>query len=81
VVASSVILTWLRLRSNSVWPCMLFHASHNVFIQNFFTPLTGAKGKITPYMIDEFGIALPLVVLVVAILAWRARDQIRTASP
>jgi membrane protease YdiL (CAAX protease family) len=85
VVASSVILTWLRLRSNSVWPCALFHASHNVFIQDFFTPLTGARGTITPYIIDEFGIALPLVVLVIAIIVWRAkdqiRDQLRTVSP
>jgi CAAX protease family protein len=87
VVATSVILTWLRLRSNSVWPCALFHASHNVFIQSFFTPLTGARGKLTPYIIDEFGIALPLVVLAIAILAWRARDQVlanetlRTVSP
>ncbi|HEY4275772.1 MAG TPA: type II CAAX endopeptidase family protein [Rhizomicrobium sp.] len=31
VVGSSVILTWLRLRSDSVWPCVLCHASHNVF--------------------------------------------------
>ena len=85
VTASGVILAWLRLRSNSVWPCALFHASHNLFIQGFFTPLTGAKGKITPYMIDEFGVAVPLVVLVVAILAWWAKDQISdslgTSSP
>lgn len=85
VTASGVILAWLRLRANSVWPCVLFHASHNVFIQSFFTPLTGAKGSITPYIVDEFGVAVPLVVLVIAILAWRARDQIRdqirTVSP
>ncbi len=81
VVASSVILTWLRLRSNSVWPCALFHASHNVFIQSFFTPLTGPRGSITPYIIDEFGIAVPLVVLIIAILLWRNRDGVRTASP
>lgn len=80
VVASSVILTWLRLRANSVWPCALFHASHNLFIQGFFTPLTGPKGRITPYMIDEFGVAVPLVVLAIAVLAWSARDQIRAVS-
>ncbi len=80
VVASSVILTWLRLRANSVWPCTLFHASHNLFIQGFFTPLTGPKGRITPYMIDEFGVAVPLVVLVIAVLAWSTRDQIRAVS-
>jgi membrane protease YdiL (CAAX protease family) len=80
VVGSSVILTWLRLRSNSVWPCALCHASHNVFIQSFFTPLTGARGSVTAYMIDEFGVALALTVLGTAILVWRARDRVRIVS-
>jgi membrane protease YdiL (CAAX protease family) len=71
VIGSSVILTWLRLRSASVWPCALCHASHNVFIQAFFTPLTVAKGAITAYAIDEFGFAVPLAILVVAAYLWR----------
>jgi uncharacterized protein len=54
-VSGSIILTWLRLRSKSVWPCAILHASHNIFIQAFFTPLTGARGTITSYAIDEFG--------------------------
>jgi len=28
VVSLSVILAWLRLKSNSVWPCAILHASH-----------------------------------------------------
>ena len=80
VVGSSVILTWLRLRSDSVWPCVLCHASHNVFIQSFFTPLTGARGSVTAYMIDEFGVALALTVLGTAILFWRMRASVRIVS-
>ncbi len=75
VVADSVILTWLRLRSNSVWPCAILHASHNLFIQKFFTPLTGAKGTLTPYAIDEFGVAVPAVVLVFALAFWANRGR------
>ena len=77
VIASSVILTWLRLRSASVWPCALFHASHNLFIQTFFTPLTGAKGSVTAYVIDEFGIAVPLVTVAFAVFFWLKRGEIK----
>jgi membrane protease YdiL (CAAX protease family) len=73
VVGLSVILTWLRLRSNSVWPCAIFHGSHNLFIQAFFTPLTAPHGAITRYAIDEFGIAVPAVVAIVALIVWRYR--------
>lgn len=70
VIAISVVLTWIRLRSNSVWPCAIFHASHNLFIQAFFTPLTGARGDATAYAIDEFGVAVPAAVSVLALLIW-----------
>jgi membrane protease YdiL (CAAX protease family) len=73
VISFSVVLTWLRLKSASVWPCALCHASHNVFVQTFFTPLTAAKGAITAYAIDEFGFAVPLAISVVAIYLWRNR--------
>jgi membrane protease YdiL (CAAX protease family) len=80
VIGSSVILTWLRLRSASVWPCALCHASHNVFIQAFFTPLTAAKGAITAYAIDEFGFAVPLAILAVAAYLWREQTVRNKAS-
>lgn len=79
VIAISVVLTWVRLRSNSVWPCAIFHASHNLFIQAFFTPLTGARGDATAYAIDEFGVAVPAVVSVLALLVWLHRR--RAAEP
>jgi uncharacterized protein len=33
------VWTWLRLKSKSIWPCVLLRASHT-FIQQFFDPLT-----------------------------------------
>jgi CAAX protease family protein len=78
----------LRLKSDSVWPCAIFHASHNLFIQGFFTPLTGARGDITPYAIDEFGFAVPLAATLFAVGFWKLwkktgeplRDPIRAAA-
>jgi membrane protease YdiL (CAAX protease family) len=66
----SVIMAWLRLASGSLWTAALFHASHNQFVQVFFTPLTGSRGAVTVYTIDEFGIVLPATVLLIAMLIW-----------
>jgi membrane protease YdiL (CAAX protease family) len=70
VVAASVLYAWLRLRSGSVWPAVLLHASHNAFVQNFFDPLTATTGP-TPYVTTEFGLGLALAWLAVAAWAWR----------
>ena len=70
MLGMSIVMAWLRLTSGSLWTAALFHASHNQFIQVFFTPATQARGAITPYAVDEFGFALPLVVLVLASLFW-----------
>jgi uncharacterized protein len=73
MLAMSVIMSWLRLRSGSLWTAAIFHASHNQFIQVFFTPVTTVNGAKTAFAIDEFGFALPAVVLIVAIVFWRKR--------
>jgi membrane protease YdiL (CAAX protease family) len=67
VVASSFIAAWLRLRSGSLWTAAILHASHNLFIQGVFTPLTADTGK-TKYVIDEFGVGLAVTTVVAAII-------------
>lgn len=73
VLASSVMMTWLRLRSGSLWTAAVMHASHNLFIQAFFTPITAPRGAITPYAIDEFGFLVPLVMVAFAVVFWTRR--------
>lgn len=70
ILGLSFLYSWFRLKSNSLWPAVILHASHNLFVQRIFTPLTSNTG-ITPYIIDEFGIALALVGIVIAIAVWR----------
>lgn len=79
VVADSVILAWLTLRSKSVWPAAIFHGSHNLFIQSIFTPLTRDTGS-TNYIIDEFGIGLVVTVSLAALIAWRNAARLRTPA-
>jgi membrane protease YdiL (CAAX protease family) len=69
-IGLSFVLAWLRLRSKSLWPAVVLHASHNVWIQTILDPLTKNTG-ITPYITTEFGIALALVVIVVAFVLGR----------
>jgi len=69
VVADSFILAWLTLRSRSLWPAAISHASHNLFIQSIFTPLTRDTGP-TKYIIDEFGIGLVVTVGIGALVVW-----------
>ena len=75
-IGCSVIMTWFRLVSNSVWPCAIVHASHNLFIQGFFTPLTGSRGAVTAYAVDEFGVAVPLIIVLFAVGFWFNRERV-----
>lgn len=75
VISISFIFTWFRIRSNSLWTAVLLHASHNLFIQSIFTPLTGDTGK-TNYYVDEFGVVLPAVAVCAAIFFWSKRSML-----
>jgi membrane protease YdiL (CAAX protease family) len=81
VVSISVMMTWIRLKSNSVWPCAILHASHNLFIQAIFTPLTGPRPDgLTLYAVGEFGLAVPAVAAVFAIGFWLKRKSAEAAA-
>jgi uncharacterized protein len=75
VVALAVPLAWLRLRSGSVWPAALLHATHNLFVQGFFDRVTVDTGP-TRWLTGEFGAALAAAVALTAWLFWRARGAV-----
>lgn len=79
VLSISFLFAWLRLRSGSLWTGMLLHASHNLFIQAVFDPLTKDTG-ITNYLIGEFGAGLAVVGALVGFLFWRQRRQLPDSS-
>ncbi len=62
VTGITFAFSWLRLRSGSLWPAALLHASHNLFIQGIFDVVTGNTG-ITAYLTGEFGLGLALVAI------------------
>jgi uncharacterized protein len=75
VILAGFSAAWLRLRSGSVWPVVLAHASFNLYIQSGFIPLTRDTG-ITEYVVDEFGVAFILSGMLVAYLFWRLRHSL-----
>ncbi len=66
VIAMAYVMGWLRLKSGSLWPCALLHASHNLFIQALFDGMTAHTGR-APYITTEFGFGLVLSIGAVAI--------------
>jgi uncharacterized protein len=79
VVAIAIIFAWLRLKSGSLWTGAILHASHNLYVQAIFTPLTQNRGK-TAWFIDEFGAVLPLVAVAFAVYFWRRRGELQSAA-
>ena len=75
VVALGFPFAWLRLRSGSVWPAAILHASHNLFVQGFFDRVTVDTGP-TKWLTSEFGAALALAIVATAWFFWRARDAV-----
>ena len=64
-IAVSVPMTYWRLKSGSLWPAAIAHASHNLFVQQVFTPMT-VRDERAWLWIDEFGLAVPAVTTLVA---------------
>jgi membrane protease YdiL (CAAX protease family) len=75
VISIAMLFAWVRLKSNSVWPCALLHASHNAIIQAFFDGITVDRGH-TKYFTTEFGIALVIPTAVIAVWCWRHSAEV-----
>lgn len=79
VIAASFGFAWLRLRSGSVWTAVILHASHNLFIQSIFDPLTQDRG-FTKYVTTEFGVGMAIAYTVAAWICWKKRGEVEVAG-
>jgi membrane protease YdiL (CAAX protease family) len=75
VIAMSFIFAWMRLKSGSLWTGVLLHGSHNLFVQQFFDPITTDTGR-TKYVIGEFGAGLAIVCIFFAVYFWMRRSEV-----
>ncbi len=77
VVAISFVYTWLRMRSGSVFPAALLHATSNAF-QAYFEGVTKHR-ELTSYFTYEFGLGFALVIPLVALPFWRSGRRLAPA--
>lgn len=70
IAPEGIVYAYFSFKTNSLWPAVILHASHNLFIQQVFTPLT-IRGDGTHFYIDEFGILLPITSCILAIYFYR----------
>lgn len=75
LLGMSFILSWIRLKSGSLWTAAILHASHNAFIQSVFNHLT-KNTKATEYITTEFGIGMAIIYCIAAYFFWRKRSAL-----
>ncbi|MEQ8156181.1 MAG: type II CAAX endopeptidase family protein [Clostridiaceae bacterium] len=63
VLSIAVIISVLRVKSNSIWPAIILHASHNYFDQAIFGTLTKSTNK--AYFVGETGIITVIAMILV----------------
>lgn len=79
VIGDAFIFGWFRLKSGSLWPPAMLHASHNLFIQAIFDRSTRPVGK-SLYITTEFGAGLALTVGACAFYLWMRRREVEPAT-
>jgi membrane protease YdiL (CAAX protease family) len=75
ILTTGMIMAWLRMKSGSIWPAAIMHATHNGIIQVFLDRITADTGR-THYFTGEFGIALLPFTLTLAWYCWRRSQGI-----
>lgn len=76
VISTGVLLAWLRMKSGSIWPVVIFHATHNGVIQMFFDRITTDTGN-TAWFTGEFGFALVPVLLLLAFFSLKQMNKMQ----
>lgn len=74
IIGISVILAYYTFKSESLWPAVLYHSVHNIYIQKICTPLTISNDK-TTFWIDEYGFMIPITTTIFAIYFWRKAEK------
>ncbi|UPG88238.1 CPBP family intramembrane metalloprotease [Luteibacter aegosomaticola] len=80
VISLGVLLSWMRLVTGSVWPCVIVHASHNTLVQGVLDAMTSHTGR-APWVTTEFGAGMAVTVALVATayVWWARRSRTRKA--
>jgi membrane protease YdiL (CAAX protease family) len=76
VLGYSALTAWLRLKSGSIWPPVLWHGGHNLFVQQIFLSMTKDTG-VTAYFVDDFGIGVLATSILLGVIFWIKRAELQ----
>lgn len=76
IMAAGVVMAWLTLRTQSLWPAVIMHGSQNAITQGFFAEYTTKEGD-SVYFVSEIGALVAIAWVVTACLFWNKRQMIR----
>lgn len=76
-IAHTFVNNWLRAASGSVWPAVLLHTSHNVFINNLYDLMT-RRSPLTDFFATEFGLGMMVINVLMALYVWSRRRELDT---
>ena len=66
ITAGTVVVSWVKIKSGSIWPAAIWHGMHNFLDQGVFKPMT--VGKDMAYYISETGFITTLFAVAIAAL-------------
>lgn len=69
IIALSFLAAWVTLKSASLWPAAVLHASHNLFVQGVFD--SAFRGPRANWLTGEFAAGLALTIALAAFLLTR----------
>jgi membrane protease YdiL (CAAX protease family) len=75
VLGFSFFTVWLRLKSGSIWPVVLWHGMHNLLIQEVFIHMSTAT-PVSKFIIDDFGIGVMLAASILGVVFWKKRFEL-----
>lgn len=75
-IGLSTIMAWFRIKSDSVWTAILFHAALNIHNQSFFQNITAKNSDISNYISGEHGLMLAIVAAFIGFWFWRKRNEL-----
>ena len=76
IIGMSAMTAWMRLKSRSVWPSVIWHGVHNLLIQGVFLAMT-IDTDVSEYIVDDFGIGVMITGVILAIVFLRMGKENR----
>ena len=70
ILGMSAMTAWLRLRSGSIWPAVIWHGVHNFLVQTVFLSMT-VPTHVSAYVVDDFGLGVMITGVVLALVFLR----------